>query len=843
MDFENSAALAALTKGLQGAHSERQRAVLEATATLLGAAHLHAHDEKLANHALLMLADVWRECDNGLRIAIYKVFKLISPSLTQHKNNIAGIVKRVKVVTISNDPIARTLNLRLYGLLIHMIEDIQIHHSIIESLESTDPLEYNAAIFAIARSAKTSSFVMEIVQKIARISAKQGPATSTKLIRILSVMHRDNAAAQEARELCLRLISLNPPIETKLVIFRSLTLLSLHIPFQIPMQIRFLSSYLVPESSELIILACLDNLANIAESAAHHFQAADVKHFATIITNHSLSTTDKTLKCIYLLKTLSKTPRFARLLFSPSGEGYVSPVPVFQVISKAQKGSWEACEFFCLAMECFMDENRKGEAMESLSSLIRTKSDPKEIEILLRCFIKVACTGTTSSQFGTCLFSFLDRADGDPLSPSLHRSPVIEDFFNAVVPILSKLLPRIYLETMRDAKHVFDVHPSTKVDQVSGICSPKACFTFLFQALRFECDSGDTLSVTLPPTLVLNHWQLYQLAQSAMIGGHFLYANELMESCLSVTQSESTASWLHFLHTLSTAEHLLLTSTTPTSTPSLPTALHHLHTSSILLKSLTSRTTDPRAFANRFISLRIAYVEALQCLSACGVLSRSKGVEGIKRVREGVRELKRGFVDMDGQSEVWFEEWMGECEGIVGGGGGDVAMGEVGSLEMEVKRRRRGGGVPGYLFVVRPRVRVETRVVLGVVGGEEGEEVVVGGGGLARVAFVVEGNVVVEGNEWVKKGKMRYHQVALSIEPRSGAAFKSVTSARPLSLFESRVKDGFFETACSIGFSGPEVVQMGGPGKYKLIVENRVVDFEGNGWNVGVAGEVLLNVM
>ncbi|KAI9352212.1 hypothetical protein BDR26DRAFT_1003212 [Obelidium mucronatum] len=844
-DFAASAAVAALTKGLAGAHADRQRSVLEAAAALLGAANLHAAQLAAANHALLVLADVWRESDNSLRIAIYKVFKLVSASLAAPRNNISGIIKRIKVVLISNDPIARALTLRLYGLLAHTIHDnIDVHHSIIESLESTDPLEYNAAIFATDRSAKTSMFLMEIVQKISRISTKQGPATSTNLIRILSHVHRNLLASQEARALCLRLINHNPPIETKLVIFRSLTILALHVPFQIPMQIQFLSSYLIPESSELIILSCLDNLNSIAESASHHFKSPDLKRFSAVITNQHFSTALKTTKAIRLLQTLCKSSRFAELLFTPATDTFISPVHIFNSIVKADNGALVASKFFKLSLEFSPDERRKAEALERIYEMLLARRDCKnhdvaivtqEISVLLHCFIIIACTGSVDERLGDRILFLLES--------------------QRFVPFIIKEMSFLCKELMKNRLKFFGRRFAERVLSLSAIdCKSK--LQLLKQCLRFPSDVSFDQEVLAHPgfqVLLESNWDVYQVAQSAMIGGHVELANILFEQCQQSTQSEPTQQWLQVLHSITLAECELKTwnrhQQHGMESKFQEAVSCHYHKAQLLLTGLTPE----RRFCQYWISLRIMYLRAMSGQSS--VLFRPL----MQQVITQATKLKKMFPDMDGQSRMVIGDFIETCTSIMESGidnnGGDVVMTTI-TDDVGKEDSVAGGGIsfmfPSYFFVTKRICLIDAKISPAI---PEDCEIVAERTDGARIVFTVEGDLVVDA-AFKERLSMHYHQVSLTIHPQTyWNGSTTSTESSLVSSFKSRIKDGYFETKCSIGYTEVEAARwnlLSGikegscnevAGKYVLLISNQLVDAAGEIWDVGPVTSVVLTIV
>ncbi|KAJ3088264.1 hypothetical protein HK100_008091 [Physocladia obscura] len=338
-----------LTRGLQATqYSERQRAILE-TATLLKNA-----DRETLNNGVFLLADAWRDSsDSFTKTIILKALTiLVTTAAAAESINAAIVVAKVKVVMLSNDYAARALTLRLYGLLAHLVDDnIEMHHVIIESLESKNPLEYNAAIFATDKSAKTSMFLREIVAKISYIVDQQGPDTCTKLIRILSHMHRDSKAARE---------------------------------------IQTLSSILSTTLNELIAVSCLENLASLARVAAHHFKEIDLQRISLIlnptvqIDRMEKSQLPKLSKAVELLAILCKTRRFAQYVFSTGGNnnigesvGSVSADVLVTLILKCedQDAVASCCALYCLMMEFRKDDNLRRDALERICYFLRSCND------------------------------------------------------------------------------------------------------------------------------------------------------------------------------------------------------------------------------------------------------------------------------------------------------------------------------------------------------------------------------------------------------------------------------------------------------------------------------------
>lgn len=102
----------------------------------------------LINSSFLKLAEFFRVGSNLLRLWVLRVCQQ-SEKHIEKIINVDEFVRRVFMVSHSNDPIARALTLRTLGAVAGVIpEKQQVHHAIRRALDSNDTIEVEAAIHA-----------------------------------------------------------------------------------------------------------------------------------------------------------------------------------------------------------------------------------------------------------------------------------------------------------------------------------------------------------------------------------------------------------------------------------------------------------------------------------------------------------------------------------------------------------------------------------------------------------------------------------------------------------------------------------------------------------------------
>lgn len=134
------------------------------------------------------------------------------------------------MVIHSNDPIARSLTLRILGSVACIIpETQQVHHAIRRALDSHDTVEVEAAIYASSQfAAQSKTFAVSMCSKVASmIESLQTPVNmKLQLIPVLKFMHHDANTAAMVKTLCTNLLPKYPSENFICVTLDSLTHLS-----------------------------------------------------------------------------------------------------------------------------------------------------------------------------------------------------------------------------------------------------------------------------------------------------------------------------------------------------------------------------------------------------------------------------------------------------------------------------------------------------------------------------------------------------------------------------------------------------------------------------------------
>lgn len=139
-------------------------------------------------------------------------------------------------------------------------------------MDSHHELEIEASIFAIDRlCSKSAIFSTGIMNKLAiKIEGiETSLSTKLKLIRIFRHMHHNPQTAQQARQICLRLLQIYPSRGFFLTILDTLTSLSEKSLLDIPDQMSLLFDTLDKDPRESVKLLVLTNLSRLAKVSPH----------------------------------------------------------------------------------------------------------------------------------------------------------------------------------------------------------------------------------------------------------------------------------------------------------------------------------------------------------------------------------------------------------------------------------------------------------------------------------------------------------------------------------------------------------------------------------------------
>uniref|UniRef100_A0A1I8AHD8 Integrator complex subunit 7 n=1 Tax=Steinernema glaseri TaxID=37863 RepID=A0A1I8AHD8_9BILA len=161
------------------------------------------------NAVLLRLADAFRDGSNQLRLIIVRAVRECSSEFSLFSAN-EDVVRRVIKVSHSNDDKARALMLQFTSAIAPLVsDDKQLHHLLIESLESESNVELLATIVAVENFCIHSvEFSHLAIWKISEmlLESKHSPTLKGRLIRVLSNFHGDFKSVSKVFDLGQQLI-------------------------------------------------------------------------------------------------------------------------------------------------------------------------------------------------------------------------------------------------------------------------------------------------------------------------------------------------------------------------------------------------------------------------------------------------------------------------------------------------------------------------------------------------------------------------------------------------------------------------------------------------------------
>ncbi|KAI9318475.1 hypothetical protein BX666DRAFT_1928362 [Dichotomocladium elegans] len=226
----------------------------------------------IINAAILKLADWFRVSNNVIKFYVYRVFKQASKQHLTKVINVEETVRRVLPVLGSNDPIARSIALRILGCMSMIIADkIEIHYAVLQRLESaTDRTEMESAIWAADRiCARSIRFAPVIFPRIEdKLNDVTLPCdTKLRLVQLFRHMHKDIDLTRMAKKSCINMLD-NSSMDEKLTVvtLRTLSILLKEALLDRKEHIRLLFKYGLNDPRESVSSAALYDLVLIAQS-------------------------------------------------------------------------------------------------------------------------------------------------------------------------------------------------------------------------------------------------------------------------------------------------------------------------------------------------------------------------------------------------------------------------------------------------------------------------------------------------------------------------------------------------------------------------------------------------
>ncbi|KAJ3329652.1 hypothetical protein HDU76_007457 [Blyttiomyces sp. JEL0837] len=494
------------------------------------------------NAGVLRLADFWRESNNPIRQSIYKVLKL---SMLNSVIQIDGheLVSRLKLVMISNDPIARALTLRLYGILArHLYENVDVQHSVLVSLDSEIALEWQAGVYASERiCAFSRTFVMAVVQKIDSLVEHRKALVNPTVIQTLKHMHVDMVAAKQALRICIDIISSKPTEELSLAAIAALTALTHNFPMFLPQHIQYLIEYLNGGLSEGALFSCLHYLFKLSKTSSQHFSTDQVQFLFQVFLRDKCPRRVKT-RVLDIISELCLQPP----LYQVAIKRYLDYT---NQITTPEDNTMLAV---ALTKHGSIDEslqNRLTLGLDGLvQSTIQTDGDEK-IPTLISKFLHIGRSVNSMAPLAELFLTLMDHPSRLATFQRAFETLYSEGKFYLTGDLQAKLnnIPEVTADFVSVALFMISLRPRNNADY-----QPWVSRSLFERILEFADSKPDSL------------WQRYLLAKSLFLGGHFALAGSLFEELREMSSSDTTSLWLGMLSDISASQRSTLAITSHT---------------------------------------------------------------------------------------------------------------------------------------------------------------------------------------------------------------------------------------------------------------------------------------
>jgi len=571
----------------------------------------------LVNSAFLKLAEVFRMGSNFLKLCVLKAIQ----SSKKHLDKIFNVdefCRRFFAVIHSNDPIARSITLRVFGNISCIISERKnIHHCIRTSLDSHDVEEVEAAIFATKCFAEQSrSFASSIWQPVTEMI--KGLVTpidiKLKLIPVLKFMYHDTNVAKEIFAICEELLSSYPSHHFVVSVLNATTQLAVPTLLHIPRQIDMLLRYTREEPRKSINHVAINNLLLLAKKTPHLWSEQQVQSLLEMGTDClHLNIKIKTMNVLSLLASSCNCHQmFTKDVLD--GLEYLTNDMSLEVSSLALKIKIQA---LLSSTEELAEEHRTC-VQSDIQTMLAMCCAEESFNALKNCLsameLLVKKYHGQSEELIAFICECLNNMNGECLLQVLHSLVTMATQIDGlctdhVAGLMSLLKERLQ-----------GVEDKQQQDIIVGFLTLifQSSYTFGSSAKK---DVENEILQQLASSLTDHHmyWVLYRITRQASKLGLPNIAASLLKLLASKVASESLYFWLNSLQHFHEGESLLLSNADSSNGKLLEKlSSSHDHYQEGLTNLKAAITTDhPLYFQFKYARLRADTLRAYSQLLAC----------------------------------------------------------------------------------------------------------------------------------------------------------------------------------------------------------------------------------
>ncbi|KAJ3161856.1 Integrator complex subunit 7 [Geranomyces variabilis] len=564
----------------------------------------------------LKLADYWNTSNNVVRQYIFKVIKH-SQSALSTITSAEEVARRISKLLTSNDAVARALTLRVLGFMsVIVIDNIEVHHGVRLLLDSKEPMELGAALFAADRIAfRSKTFAVNHMEKLRAIMEDPEIDSMAKnnVIKVYRHMYHTPKLVTKARQECLDYLASTYSDMSILNILHTMSILACRCVLQIAPQIQLLIKYLETDAREVVQYGTLKELAFLARTQAHHFQTIDC---VRVITFALKSPCDEVrLKAFAVIVQLGIGPRAVVPLVDHLNSLGMLDV-LRDVIGRGDRISFAAASVLCMLCGASQHAPENVDSMDvddpdallmhrliEVSSMISFARNPAHFRYLIGTIMRVSLL-TPTTNFWAAVFENA-AADKQGLNVALNialkqtNQPVNIPFIRTEYLLLVAI-------------------------KYAALVSPLLIKRTIMVALRSSHSNliADTLIRDHVSTLLtalrsrnVPAWHLYEIGVEALCRGWPDIGRALFHEIEKQVETEATRFWLAGLQNVAEAYNgLQSAATSPSGT--LPASIASNLWRAATAMEAVSATSAPRSFGVGMLTLHARIVSATSLILA-----------------------------------------------------------------------------------------------------------------------------------------------------------------------------------------------------------------------------------
>nr|CAG4717347.1 unnamed protein product [Naegleria fowleri] len=528
----------------------------------------------IANSTLLKLADVFRDCNNNfVRYWIVSVFEEVKGELLKVLNQ-EELIRRISAVLGSNDPIARSLALRMFGHMAEILSDRTDLHHLIEKnlLTCIEGYERESCVVAIEQICSSSKqFASQILPQIEILlnDIKSPPQAKLSLIRVLRHMHSDVDTVNRTFKLCSEtLLRAYPTTPFILAIIDTLTQLAQNSVFIGKDTFKLLFNIFELDGRKKVKIACLNNITKLSKYLSDTYTLDFPFDMLSKFLNNSPFDSIKT-SILKLLASLSYSPFNVKQCFNFSDKNNV--IHTVELLLFYQK-----LEISDLAFEIMINAVRHSNQSEQvLEPLLKNLSRAFCFSIPYRVrnndnlfFIKKICEylvrfiKSFPSYAGLITKTLLGEIGNICVSISSNQISQKQEFLRSSNMYFSKCLLKFSSHCPNVlVHHLMAIYETAATMNLSDEIIVNL-YEVIFQALyinrhkNFNNEFSQTNIKALIETK--RYWCLYLIAKNAMFYSHFSLSESILGIVKDKVEEEATSFYLKSLFLWSSAEHLAM---------------------------------------------------------------------------------------------------------------------------------------------------------------------------------------------------------------------------------------------------------------------------------------------